>query len=578
MKQNLYTIGIIGTGRIAHRFVPEARTVEDVEVVAVYNPRLSSAKQFAKEQSIEYSTDDLAMFCDLVDVVYIASPHHTHVEYCAQMLKAGKHVLCEKPLSFSKKDAEELFALANEKQCVLMEAIKTAYCPGFKELLTVVKSGRIGKVVDVEACFTKLSPSNVRELWDDKCGGSFLELGTYSLLPIVKLLGTESISTRFWSLNSQLGVDGYTKATIDFGNGTALAKAGLLAKSEGQLVIAGTKGYILVPSPWWLTKAYEVHYEDPNIVERYETSFEGAGLRYEIQEMVARIHGSKEVNGVTAEESIWIASQMEQFVASRKDITPAASKKVVDTKNVGIWAHRGCSMAYPENTLEAFEAAAKLTGIIGIELDVQFTKDKEIVVIHDETVDRTTSGTGNVRDYTLEEIKRLTIKSVNNMVTYIPTLEEVFELLAPYCKQNGLLINIELKTSKVRYEGIEEQTIALVEKFGLEDYIVYSSFLPESVGLVKQINPKAKTGTLASDVSKCLKDAKKHNADALHPSVRGLDLLDGVSYEGYPIRAYNSEEPFFGQERVLKEKKMIKYALLGATDIITNVPELYLNR
>ena len=577
MEHRTYHIGIIGTGRIAHRFVPEARTMEGVEVIAVYNPRISSASKFAEELQIEYSTDEIQAFLELVDIVYIASPHESHAEYSRLALDAGKHVLCEKPLCFSKQTAQELYALAEEKKCVLMEAIKTAYCPGFKGILDIVKSGRIGAVVDVEACFTKLSPSNVREIWDDKCGGSFMELGTYSLLPIVKLLGTESKKTSFWSLDSKIGVDGYTKATIDYGKATGLAKAGLAAKSEGQLVIAGTKGYILVPSPWWLTKYIEVHYEDPNKVERYSAPFEGAGLRYEVGELINRINGYKQVDGVTPEESIWIAGQMEKFLEHRAETKKQLPALKTDAqKQVGIWAHRGCSMAYPENTLEAFEVAAKLNGITGIELDVQLTKDKEIVVIHDETVDRTTSGTGNVCEYTLEEIKRLTIKSVNDTVTYIPTLEEVFELLAPYCKQNGLLINIELKTSRVRYEGIEEQTMALVEKFGLEDYIVYSSFLPESVGLIKQINSKAKTGTLASDITKCLKDAKEQQADALHPSVSGLDMLDNAPYAGYPIRAYNSEEPFFGQDRVLKEKKMTKYALLGVTDIITNVPEMYL--
>ena len=362
MEQKRYRIGIIGTGRIVHRFVPEARTVDGVEVVAVYNPRLLSAKQFAKELLIEYSTDNVEEFCELVDIVYIASPHETHVDYCKMALKAGKHVLCEKPLSFSKQEAEELFTLAEEKQCVLMEAIKTAYCPGFKEILDVVKSGRIGSVVDVEACFTKLSPSNVREIWDETYGGSFLELGTYSLLPIVKLLGTKSKATSFWSLNNKLGTDGYTKVGIDYGNATATAKTGLMAKSEGQLIISGTKGYVLVPSPWWLTKYFEVRYENPNIVERHEILFEGAGLRYEIQEMIKRVSGCFETSSMAAEESIWIAGQMEKFLEQRKGRKKSSRECEPDVKKqVGIWAHRGCSMAYPENTLEALKRRRRLT-------------------------------------------------------------------------------------------------------------------------------------------------------------------------------------------------------------------------
>ena len=123
---------------------------------------------------------------------------------------------------------------------------------------------------------------------------------------------------------------------------------------------------------------------------------------------------------------------------------------------------------------------------------------------------------------------------------------------------------------------MEEKTLALVAEFGLEDYIVYSSFLPESMGLIKRLNPSAQTGTLAGTLEKCLADAKMQQADALHPWNGGMELYDISEYEGYPIRVWNGEEPFFGQNRILKEKNMVKYAKLGATDIITNVPELYL--
>ena len=94
-----------------------------------------------------------------------------------------------------------------------------------------------------------------------------------------------------------------------------------------------------------------------------------------------------------------------------------------------LWAHRGCSQRYPENTLIAFEKAAQLQGLAGIELDIQLTKDGQIVVIHDEKVDRTTDGSGWVRDYTLAELKRLKIDAGCYPHQVIPTMEEVFELL-----------------------------------------------------------------------------------------------------------------------------------------------------
>ena len=98
-----------------------------------------------------------------------------------------------------------------------------------------------------------------------------------------------------------------------------------------------------------------------------------------------------------------------------------------------IWAHRGCSQRYPENTLLSFEKAAAIQSLTGIELDIQLTKDGQLVVIHDERVDRTTEGIGFVRDYTLAELKRLHIYADVNNSQKIPAMEEVLNLLEPRC-------------------------------------------------------------------------------------------------------------------------------------------------
>lgn len=578
MNKKNYRLGIIGTGRIAHRFVPEARCVDGIEVVAVYNPRITSAEKFAEELNISYATDDVNAFLEKVDAVYIASPHETHVDYCEKMLRAGKHVLCEKPMCFSEKEARELFRLAEKKSLVLIEGIKTAYCPGFRELIKVVKSGKIGRIIDVEACFTRIPTVNVREIWDLEYGGSFTEFGTYSLLPIMKLLGLHSINQRIWSKQMKTGVDAYTKYFFDYGEATATAKTGLSVKSEGQLLIAGTEGYILVPSPWWLTKYFEVRYEDPNKKEGYEFDYDGAGLRYEIQAFLDKINGMDANEIISKEESIWLAGQMEYFLGSQKELREVAMRQAREPK---IWAHRGCSKDYPENTLSAFRAAADIEGIAGIELDIQLSKDGTIVVIHDETLDRTTNGTGNVCDFTVDELKILEIQGRDNQIECIPTMEEVFQLLKDDCEKNGLLINIELKNSKIRYEGMEEKILELVQNFGLEKNVVYSSFLPESMRLIKELNPSAQTGILGGNAEWCRKKAIEMQADAIHPWNGGLDVnrqqyLDDAGCP-YPVRVWNGEEPFFGQNRVLKEKEMTKYVRLGATDVITNAPENYLS-
>ena len=592
-KSNVIRLGIIGTGRIAKRFVPEARCVEHIQVAAVYNPNVTSAEAFGKELTISMCTDDKQAFMETVDAVYIATPHETHYEYAKEMLLAGKHVLCEKPMVFSKAQAEELFAIARKKGVVLMEGIKTAYCPGFQALLQVIQSGKIGKVYDVEACFSKLGATNMREILDSKHGGSFLELGTYSMLPIMKILGTKESEINFHSAFSVTGSDVYTKTSFDYGKATGLAKTGLEVKSEGQLVIAGSIGYIVVQAPWWLTRRFEIRYENPNKKDVYEAPFEGQGLRYEIKAFAEQI-----LNGVNPvvreEESIWLAEKMEKYLKYRaaKQSSMGIQEKASEEKSkpadihqkntIKFWAHRGCSMAYPENTLEAFGAAAKIEGLTGVELDVQLSKDGKLVVIHDEKVDRTTNGTGRVCDYTLKELKELKIESVEGTYTTIPTLEEVFRLLHPICKKDRsegkFQINIELKNSVIRYEGMEEKVLQLVADYGLEENIIYSSFLPESMELIKKLSPNVQTGILGLYMEECRLEAMGRKADAIHPWIGGLsvDKEEIEKAAGMPVRAWNAEEPFFGQTRQLKEKHLEKYAMFGVTDVFTNVPEIYL--
>ncbi len=312
-------IGIIGSGRIAERFVPEAKYVSGVIVNSVYNPSRSSAEKFREKFELNLATDHLDEFLDAVDAVYIASPHETHYRYAKLALQQGKHVLCEKPMAFHKAEAAELFALADQAKLVLSEAVKTAYCPGFVQLVGIAKSGIIGEICDVEACFTRLTAEGLRERTDIWYGGGFTEFGSHTLLPILKLMGTDYLSLRFNSIVDENGIDLYTKASFVYPHGMALSKSGIGVKSEGQLLVSGTQGYILAESPWWLTQYFEVRFEDPSKKERYFTKFLGDGIRYEISDFASRIQGSQSrAFKFTPTESIAIAGVMEAFLRKRK--------------------------------------------------------------------------------------------------------------------------------------------------------------------------------------------------------------------------------------------------------------------
>lgn len=578
-------IGIIGTGRIAARFADTALTgIESTYISCVYNPREESALRFIQQHNIQACTADWDEFVDNIDAAYVASPHETHYEYSRKLLLSGKHVLCEKPATLKKEQVRELIDIAQNNQLVYMEALKTAYCPGYKALIQIAESGRIGRIVEVEAAFSRLTPLNTREYKDDDCNGSFLEFGSYTLLPVLTLLGCEYDDVTFRTVRAQNGVDAYTKAFIEYKDEyidkTAIVKTGLGAKTEGQLVVTGTNGYILAKSPWWLTKEFEVRYENPGKIERYRFGYEGTGLCYEVREFVHRIkNNDKKTVDISDNISIAMAGVMERFTdwntpiyKDRHDQFLATGKNKAMPK---IWAHRGCCTLYPENTLEAFRAAAELDGITGIELDIQLTSDGEMVVFHDENLRRVTHIDRNVRGCTLAEIKNIAIPANDGKYCSIPTLEEVLVMMKPYCESRGILINIELKTSIIRYDGIESKAYEIVRKYGMEQYIVWSSFLAESVDIIKKIDRDAKTAVHAMSIEECISMARDTAADALHPYIGGLVYALPQDMQGMPVRASNGDEPFFNDGRPLKEAHLEEYRYYGATDIFTNIPEKY---
>ncbi|MDD5828997.1 MAG: Gfo/Idh/MocA family oxidoreductase [Lachnospira sp.] len=308
-------IGIVGTGRIAPRFVAESKYVSGLTIEYAFNPDRKSAEAFEKNEKIKCMNEDYESFLEKVDAVYIASPNETHYEYARKAVQAGKHVLSEKPLSFTRKESEELYKEAKRKQVVLMEAVKAAYCPGFLQLINVAKSGKIGEIIDVEASFTRLANLDSRERRDALYGGAFLEFGPSVLLPVLKLLGVNYEKVDFESLYDENGVDIYTKVNIRYPKGFATIKTGVGVKSEGQLVVSGTKGYIIAPSPWWLMKQFDVRYEDSSMIEHFEPRFQGDGLRYEISDFVSKINGTdKKDYKLTAEESVFMSEFIEMFM------------------------------------------------------------------------------------------------------------------------------------------------------------------------------------------------------------------------------------------------------------------------
>ena len=305
-------IGVVGAGRIARRFVREALFVSGVHVEGVHSRTLKGAQGFAQELELDAVYPTYPELLAKVGAVYIATPHQFHYEQTVAAIDAGVHVLCEKPLALTQAEVVDLYARANAKGVVLMEAIKTAYLPGFQRMVGIARSGSIGDIRSVDATFTKLVAGG-RELAGPD-GGSISELASYPLLAIIKLLGLDYTEVTTRSLRSASSpVEIFSRIDIDYPHAIASGRTGLGVKAEGELVIAGTDGYVYVPAPWWLTENFEVRYEDPMRTRKYFYSMEGSGLRYEVAAFASLINsGQPDSYLLRQSESIAIAGIIEK--------------------------------------------------------------------------------------------------------------------------------------------------------------------------------------------------------------------------------------------------------------------------
>lgn len=331
-SQDEVKVGIIGCGRVARRFPSEASVVSGVKVCAAYDIDKNAVMDVAKDNQDIWAFSDVNNMFDTVDAVYIATPHLTHYEYIKQALDKKKHVLCETPMVLSGAQAKELYELAEKNDCILMEANKTAHCPAFNHLIVMIKSGLIGDVVDIEASLSKLWDDNrqLREFNTSQAGGSLFELGSYPLLPIIKLLGTDFLNLNIYARIKD-GIDMYTKGVFKYTNAVSSFKVGLGVKTEGNLVISGTKGYAYVPAPWWKTDYFELRYENQNENKKFFYKWDGHGLRYEIQEFISCIVNHRFSSArLRRRESICMAEIMDYFKLWADKTTGLAEGEIVD--------------------------------------------------------------------------------------------------------------------------------------------------------------------------------------------------------------------------------------------------------
>lgn len=324
-EQQPVTLGLVGESPILNKIEREGRFVNGLEIGHVFsinNKYLSNTLQAADRQA--------ASFEDLLnssDALYIISAPEHHYDQIKQAIERGKHVLCESPMSLQTRQWKELHALAAEKGVVLMDGIKTAYSTAYYRLLLLAKGGIIGDIVSVDATCTSLqnfedpdpTQDTQRSLfeWNSICAW-----GPTAMLPIFQLLGTKycrkDIITRF--VNKEKMYDGFTKISFIYPHAVASMKVGQGVKSEGEMIVSGTKGYIYVPAPWWKTDYFEVRYENPHNNRRYFYQLDGEGLRYELLSFLKTIRSGRDFNYVADSMSEEIVRVLADFY-NRKDMT-----------------------------------------------------------------------------------------------------------------------------------------------------------------------------------------------------------------------------------------------------------------
>ncbi len=288
-EKSALKVGLVGYSSFLRKVYNESKYVNAVKVNGLCVPKEGILADL-KGQVDTYTTDYVELLDD-VDAVYLHSHPENHYQECKIALEKGKHVLCESPIALKNIEYDELIELANERNLILMEAIRTAYTTAYARMLLLLKSGKIGKVVSVDATCTSLSSDE--EIGNNKKWGALEAWGPTTLLPIFQILGSDYEDVHFFALKDDEKKDLYTKIDFTYSSAVASIRVGTGVKSEGELTISGTKGYVYVPAPWWKTDYFEIRYENPANNRRYFYQLDGEGIRYEFVELVNAIKTKK---------------------------------------------------------------------------------------------------------------------------------------------------------------------------------------------------------------------------------------------------------------------------------------------
>lgn len=313
-EQTKISLGLVGDDEYLLRVYNESRYINSLGNVALCRENGDNLPQDFR--NIEYITDNYQEFLSQVDAVYIHSFPDNHYHIVKKALEAHKHVLCEAPLVVNVNQFDELLQIAEENGCILMNSLRTAYSTAYTRLLLLLKGGIIGQVKSIDATCTSLKNKELlMENKLDKQWNSICEWGPTAMLPVFHILGTDYLKKTISShlLKENPRFDLFTKIDFIYANAVASIKVGQGVKSEGSLIISGTKGYVYVPAPWWKTDYFEVRFEKMEQNRRYFYQLDGEGIRYLLLAFCKAVENGRDPGYFTRDVSRAMVDIIEDF-------------------------------------------------------------------------------------------------------------------------------------------------------------------------------------------------------------------------------------------------------------------------
>ncbi|AGC77443.1 putative dehydrogenase [Nonlabens dokdonensis] len=292
----MVNFGIIGLGKIVHKFAHDIALVDSCTLKAVGSRNKEKAREFATSYNALYYYDSYEQVAanPEVDVIYIATPHTFHYKNTMMCLHAGKAVICEKPFAMNTSEVKDMIKTAKEKNLFLMEALWTRFIPGTLQVMELIDSGAIGRINSISSSFgfAATREPNSRLNRKDLGGGSLLDIGIYPIFISLLLLGLPKETYAVGQLNSN-NVDQHCAMIMKFkNNATASLKSDFTSKIPIETIIYGSKGKITMEEPFHSTRklVVEIEHQETQIIN---TVIDGNGYTHEIKEVVACLKNNK---------------------------------------------------------------------------------------------------------------------------------------------------------------------------------------------------------------------------------------------------------------------------------------------